>query len=239
MFIDALFSGLSTSEHLNMVPSYLIERLIERFPSSNDSYRASSVCYLVMQHNEEKWSENILNFNKVIGKVPILSVIVIALMFTILPEYNLSASLLKSGGHPTPNFTVSNYSYNSTWQTPMNNAIYDWNGTPTRARISKSSSSRNTVTAAKYSWSDYGRYYHYNHNDKRFRIQLNSRTISRDATNISNFIRGVFAHELGHALWLADNPSTSSASIMKYSNNMNRNYKPTTYDINNVKRQFP
>ncbi|PAV27790.1 hypothetical protein CIL05_20140 [Virgibacillus profundi] len=67
LFIDALFSGLSTSEHLNTVPSYLIERLIERFPTTNDSYRANSVCYMVMQHKEEKWSENIFKIIKYIA----------------------------------------------------------------------------------------------------------------------------------------------------------------------------
>ncbi|WP_430788361.1 hypothetical protein VBD025_00755 [Virgibacillus flavescens] len=59
-FVDALYSGISTSEHLNLVPSSLLEKLLEKYPPSNDSYRASSFCNIVSDHYEEKWSANVI-----------------------------------------------------------------------------------------------------------------------------------------------------------------------------------
>ena len=87
-------------------------------------------------------------------------------------------------GFSSPNFTVKEYDYNNTWQTPMNQSI------------------------------------------------------SNDATNFNNFVQSVLVHELGHILCLADNPSTTSSSIMKYSRDRNTLTRPQTYDINDVNTKF-
>lgn len=71
-----------------------------------------------------------------------------------------------------------------------------------------------------------------------FDITLNSRTISRDATNVSNFIQSVFVHELGHSIWLRDNPPTTSPSIMSHSRDRDTMTDPQTYDINAVNAKY-
>ena len=108
---------------------------------------------------------------------------------------------LMNYGFSSPNFTVKEYDYNNTWQTPMNQSI------------------SNTTT--------------------KFQIKLNSTTISNDATNFNNFVQSVLVHELGHILWLADNPSTTSSSIMKYTRDRNTLTRPQSYDINDVNTKFP
>ncbi len=46
-------------------------------------------------------------------------------------------------------------------------------------------------------------------------------------------------HELGHGLSLADNPSTTMASVMKYvSSTATPGTYPRTYDINEVARIY-
>ncbi|MCJ7841869.1 hypothetical protein MUB24_13355 [Lederbergia sp. NSJ-179] len=143
-------------------------------------------------------------------------------------------------GWPSKTIPIKTYSYNDRWQIPMNAAVSSWNNAGAKIKFNKSSSSSNTITAAQYSYTDYGRNYatYSGKNLKSFRIELNSRTISADAKNFLNFVQSTFVHELGHSIWLADNPSTSSASIMKHSRNRNTMIKPQTFDINNVKAKY-
>lgn len=105
------------------------------------------------------------------------------------------------------------YSYNSTWQTPMNQSVLNWNITPTKIGFSKSSNSNNYIYASQYSWSAYGKCTSTYRGNKltSYTIRLNSRTISEDATNFSNFVQSVFVHELGHTIWLGDNPDTTAS----------------------------
>lgn len=139
------------------------------------------------------------------------------------------------GGMPSATFRIKPWSYNSTWQTPMNNALSSWNSASSKVNITKSSSAAAYVTATQYSDTWYGLYSYSGIPAFRvFDIKLNSRTIAADASNIANFIRSTFAHELGHALSLADNPNTTSASLMKHSRNRNTLYTPRIYDINDV-----
>jgi hypothetical protein len=139
------------------------------------------------------------------------------------------------GGMPSATFQIKPWSYNSTWQTPMNSALSSWNSASSKVNITKNSSSAAYVTAAQYSDTWYGLYSYSGIPVWRvFDIKLNSRTIAADASNVTNFIRSTFAHELGHSLSLADNPSTSSASLMKHSRDRNTLYTPQTYDINDV-----
>lgn len=148
---------------------------------------------------------------------------------------------LMNYGFRSPNFTVKEYDYNNTWQTPMNQSISNWNSTATRVWITKSSSSANTIVAAGYSDTWYGLATQTvsGNTTTKFQIKLNSTTISNDATNFNNFVQSVLVHELGHILWLADNPSTTSSSIMKYSRDRNTLTRPQTYDINDVNTKFP
>ncbi|MBB6452774.1 hypothetical protein HNQ94_001220 [Salirhabdus euzebyi] len=63
-FVDALYNGISMSEHLNTVPANLIERLLERYPPNNESSRASSICHIVTEHIEKQWSVYVLEIIK-------------------------------------------------------------------------------------------------------------------------------------------------------------------------------
>ena len=167
----------------------------------------------------------------------VMTITSVILIFNVTTAY---AARFRSYGWPSATVPVKTYSYNSTWQTPMNQSVLNWNGTPTRIGFSKSSSSSNNIYASQYSWSDYGKCTSTYTGSKitNYTIKLNSRTISADATNLSNFIQSVFVHELGHTIWLGDNPNTSSSSIMKYSRNRNSMTKPSSYDISSVNTKY-
>ncbi|MEU6724103.1 hypothetical protein ABZ917_10365 [Nonomuraea wenchangensis] len=135
-------------------------------------------------------------------------------------------------GMSTPNFTIRPYSYNSTWQGPMDRSLSLWNATATPAYIGKSSGSSSSVTAASYSDTWYGLYTSYG---SWFQIKLNSRTISNDAVNFSNYVTSVFTHELGHALSLAHNSLTS---IMNHSRNRNSMVAPQSHDVSDVNSYY-
>ncbi|MEZ0073768.1 hypothetical protein ABH927_003118 [Planotetraspora sp. GP83] len=142
-----------------------------------------------------------------------------------------------SGGGSSPSFTIKPYSYNSTWMTPLNQALLNWNASPTAAYITKPSSSPSWLVAASYSATWYGLYTPYNTRSNRyFRIQLNARTISRDASNWSNFVTSSFTHELGHRLSLDDitDGSHCTDAIMSYCRNRNTMTKPQSHDIDDV-----
>ena len=67
----------------------------------------------------------------------------------------------------------------------------------------------------------------------RFEITMNSRTIN----NRTNFMTSVFAHELGHAAGLADNPAGTAAndSLMNHARNRDIVLGPTAFDIQSVR----
>jgi hypothetical protein len=141
-----------------------------------------------------------------------------------------------SGGMPTASFSIRPYSYNSQWQPNLDRALTNWFNTPTPANIYKSSSSSSWLEAAQFSDTWYGLYTSWGarNSSRYYRVRLNARTISNDASNFGNFVTSCFVHELGHGLSLADNPNTSSASIMKYTRNRNTMTTPQQYDINDV-----
>jgi len=122
---------------------------------------------------------------------------------------------------------------NDTWLTPISNGVSAWNGTATKVTIGYLSSSTNSITAAQYSDTWYGLNTQWS-SPYKYTIQLNARTIVRDATNFSNFVKGATVHEFGHCFFLKDNPNTTLASIMKYTNDFNTVTTPQQYDINDV-----
>lgn len=76
--------------------------------------------------------------------------------------------------------------------------------------------------------------YKLNSQSYNFCVKINANTIEHDATNTSNFVMSTITHEFGHVFRLCDNPSTSMASIMKYSRNRNTMTGPQQFDIRNV-----
>ncbi|MFC7246779.1 hypothetical protein ACFQO7_30250 [Catellatospora aurea] len=149
-----------------------------------------------------------------------------------------AGATLSGNGMAHADFQIKPYSYNSQWQGPMDKAISNWNVTATPVWITKSSSAPSWVTAASYSNTWYGLYSTHWNFGRYFDIKLNSRTIAADASNFSNFVTAVFVHELGHGLNLADNPSTSQASRMKYGL-WDSQTTPQQYDINDVNSYYP
>jgi hypothetical protein len=141
-----------------------------------------------------------------------------------------------SGGMPSAAFSIQPYSYNTTWQPNLDRALTNWFNTPTPANIFKSSSSPSWLEAGQFADTWYGLYTAWGPRDssRYYRVRLNSRTIAADASNFANFVTSCFVHELGHGLSLADNPSTTSASIMKHSRNRNTMITPQQYDIDDV-----
>lgn len=125
------------------------------------------------------------------------------------------------------------YSYNSTWQTPMNKALANWNATSSPANFYKNSNSGSTITVKSYSNTWYGTYQRCG--GMCMYIKLNSRTINRDASNFANFVTSTLVHEFGHALNLAHNSSTS---IMNTSRNRNTMTKPQAHDVSDVNAYY-
>lgn len=143
-----------------------------------------------------------------------------------------------SGGWPTGWSYIRPYSYNSTWQSPMDRSLNNWNATASPADIQKVSGAGNTVTAASYADSWFGYYNKYCSVSCYYTVRLNSRRISGEATNFANFVTSVMVHEFGHALSMADNPNTTRASIMKESRPRNSMITPQSYDVEEVNRYY-
>lgn len=74
-FIDALYSGLQTSEKMDEIPIKMIEEIFEKFPCDNLSYRAQSICWIIEKKKDTNWSNKTLEMLKFIAinhKDPIL-----------------------------------------------------------------------------------------------------------------------------------------------------------------------
>ena len=165
------------------------------------------------------------------------------LLMAVMP---VSHATYWNGGMWLASFSVKPYSYNNQWQPGMDAALASWNATSTKATITKSTSGKGTIYASSYPDSWFGMYAYSGPRDasRTFTIKLNSRTIvaqqkSYPGSGHKNWVTAVFVHELGHALSLADNPSTTSASIMKYRNDYTNWVNPQGYDINDVRSTYP
>lgn len=146
-----------------------------------------------------------------------------------------------SGGVGSHRFNVQITGVNSTWYTHIkagSDAWTNWGPADTRITVVDPTPGR-TATAASYSATWYGLYSPAGTRANRtFTIQLNTRTLERDAgTQLTSWARGTSTHEFGHALSQADNPNTSSLSIMKHSRDRTR-LVPYTYDIEGVRDAY-
>ncbi len=141
-----------------------------------------------------------------------------------------------SNGQSVPRLTIYPYSYNSTWQTPLNNAISNWNATYSPVRLTKQSDAVSTVTAASYSDTWFGLYTSCSPNNCMY-ISLNARTISASAVNFGNFVTSVTVHEYGHALKLGHRDGQDS--IMNRNRPRNSMVSPSSSDVVNVRNNYP
>ena len=139
----------------------------------------------------------------------IVSTIVLCMIFaSTIVTY--AADPYLSFGSKTGNVNVKKYAdkYNDTWVSVIDNGISAWNNSSANVSISKSSSSKNSIEAARYNDTWYGltsqTYNSSTGYTTKFTIKVNARTISEDATNFNNFAKSTVTHEFGHVFWLCE-----------------------------------
>ncbi len=66
-FVDALYSGLQTSENIDKVPTELLEKVFNAFPCDNQSQRANCICWIIYKIKNTNWSQSTLNLLKSIA----------------------------------------------------------------------------------------------------------------------------------------------------------------------------
>ena len=146
-------------------------------------------------------------------------------------------------GSKTGKVTVKSYSsLSDDWVSIIDTGIANWNDSSANVSISVSIFSSNKIEAAQYSDTWYGlttqTYNTSTGYTSKFVIQINSKTISDDATDFTNFAISTVTHEFGHVFWLCDNPNTTKSSIMKYSRDRNTMTTPQQFDIDNVNAKY-
>jgi hypothetical protein len=146
-----------------------------------------------------------------------------------------------SGGMPSRSWNVKPVGINDTWIGFLDTGRSNWNGSGAGTSIGRSSSAASTFTAGRYDQSWFGLYQPYGIRgiNRTFAIKVNARTLAASSgANMTAWCRSTTTHELGHGLSLADNPGTSSASLMKHSRNRTTVQKPQTYDVSEVQRIY-
>ena len=178
----------------------------------------------------------------------IVSFLMVACVGTQLCNFNASAGVYLSYGYPkSTSSTITQipylpYSASGTWNTGVSKAINNWNtnvGT-THVRFYETSQCANKILVQNSSDTWYGTtgVSRRGSSISTYTIIINKRRVSEDAVNLTNFIQSVMCHEMGHCIYLDDNPSSSVSSIMNYSRNRDMMTSPTTYDVRNVASKY-
>jgi hypothetical protein len=144
-----------------------------------------------------------------------------------------------SGGVGTSRFSVEITGVNPTWYGHLQHGVTAWNNTysSSGALLGITGTSNKEMTAGNYSTTWLGQYSPSGTRANRtFLIRANARRIAEmEGSTFSTWARFTSTHELGHALSLADNPNTTSASVMKYvASSGTPGTTPRTHDINDV-----
>lgn len=167
----------------------------------------------------------------------LLLVLILTIAFS---SYALATYI--SVGSPSPTVTLRPYSFDSPIHEAINASIIAWNFSGAGVQIQRSdSNSQNEIIAKSFSDTWYGMATQWKKTwftPYRYRIDINTRTISRDATSYGSFIQSVVVHEFGHIFWLADNPPGTNPSIMRHNRNRNTMVTPQVLDVTNVKNKY-
>ncbi len=148
------------------------------------------------------------------------------------------------GGMPTPSFNVQYTGVNQAWQQLFDEARNRWNQTKATAnlRIERNDKAQGTMTAAQYPRNWFGLYSPAGQrtSERTFSIYVNTITLKASSgSHFKEWAASTSTHELGHALSLADNPSTDKPSLMKHSRDRTTTLAPQQYDIDEVRRIYP
>lgn len=171
------------------------------------------------------------------------AVAVTAALALVATSASPAAATYYSGGMPSINWNYRVHGVNPTWVEFFDTGNIRWNQRVS-SRLGRSNSAAADATAGDYSASWYGLYTPHGIRgvNRTFTLQINARTLRNDFPNSAIYKRQALVtitHELGHGLSMADNPNTSSRSIMKYSDIDSLAVEvPTAYDIAEVARIY-
>ena len=155
--------------------------------------------------------------------------------------YTANDNQYLSYGYGSSTIDIKTYSFNVPWSYAADQSRASWNNSGAGITFNVNSSLNTLNLYSDSTDNKYGYMIPISISGDtlvQFEIYLNRATIISDATNLDNFIQSVLVHELGHTIWLEDNPVTSSASIMKYSRDRNSMISPSPYDVSNVAAKY-
>ena len=141
-------------------------------------------------------------------------------------------AFITAGGSSNATFTlkcVGDLTINSTWLPLITDAATDWNGSDTNVDVTVvTSGSADYTIEVKDDYSGSYGWFDPNNNS----ITINSLRLPTS----SEFRKSTIAHEVGHILWLNDNPPVEDPdiSIMHHSRDRYSIYEPQEYDRYNV-----
>jgi hypothetical protein len=155
----------------------------------------------------------------------------------------VNAANCSSGGYPNKNQGIRYVVPNSTWVGNLDEARKRWNSAGVKGvnlwRFD-SASAAGTITVGSFPSGWLGLYEPKSNKNgvvTSYEIIINTRTINASAPKGQEqaWRRSTATHELGHALRLLDNPTTSNASLMKHGRDRSKVGAPQTFDVRTVK----
>ena len=221
-------SGVSVTSNASEYKIVLTAELVKTWMENNQE-KNYGMMLMMYENSTSQWAQF---YSSETSAVPLLKIF-----------YKEGQFLTR--GYETNNISICRLDYDGgTWKNAIQKSLNNWNSSKANVTFNMTfQNSFNFIIKGSYDYGAYGYMYSTLYDGaklKRFRIELNSKTIERDAKpgKLENFIQSVLVHELGHTIWLADNPSTQRDSIMKYTRDRNTMTKPSTYDVDNVKSKY-
>ena len=154
-----------------------------------------------------------------------------------------SASLLPFGWPMPTNIPLRNTISLEPWRTNINAGVTNWNNSGAGVRFVVGATGNNHIffvhydTQQRFGWVDV---VVSGNRILMFDININADQIQNSwfTADVARVTQSTMAHELGHVIWLADNPPTSQPTIMSHSRNRNQVFTPQWVDIESVRRAY-
>ena len=148
-------------------------------------------------------------------------------------------------GMATRTFTlkrIGTTTNNTTWEPIIASSIFSWNVSGAGVNIfnTSTSASPHTIEVASFNttWRGYCLPNPTSGNITSSKIQINTNMVDNgsNSTNRDNYRKSTVAHEIGHLLWLQDDPPTTYNNTLMHGNrDRGTIFTPQNYYINNVK----